>query len=57
MEEINHDMTNVELITPYQLNCLLRQHIQSQDTVTYRSLFEQVIHDVRQSLRNKLDEE
>jgi hypothetical protein len=56
MKEINHDMTDVVLITPYQLNCILRQYIKSQDTVTYRSLFEPVIHDVRQSLRNKLGE-
>jgi hypothetical protein len=58
MKEIIHDMKDGGLITPYHLICLLRKYISNQDNVD-RSLFEQVIldvRDVRQSLRNKLDE-
>jgi hypothetical protein len=43
--------------TTYEIVELLRQYISNQDNVAYRSLFEQVILDVRQSLSNTLDEE
>ena len=57
MKEINHNIKDGVLITPYHLICLLRKYISNQeDNVAYRSLFEQVIIDVRQSLINKLDE-
>ena len=54
MEEISINILNDEWFTPYHLICLLRKYISNQDNVTYRSLFEQVILDVRQSLINEL---
>jgi hypothetical protein len=52
MEEISINILNDEWFTPYHL--IWRKYISNQDNVTYRSLFEQVILDVRQSLINEL---
>jgi hypothetical protein len=57
MKEISLNILDDEWFTPYHLICLLRKYISNQDNVAYRSLFEQVILDVRQSLSNTLDEE
>jgi hypothetical protein len=54
MEEISINILDDEWFTPYHLICLLRKYISNQDNVAYRSLFEQVILDVRQSLINEL---
>lgn len=48
---INNKYSTYEIIT------LLRRYINNQDSVTYNSLFEPVIIDVRQSLGNELNRE
>jgi|LakMenEpi03Aug12_release.lakeMendotaPanAssembly.Ray.scaffolds.fasta_scaffold6531501_1 hypothetical protein len=57
MEEISINILDDEWFTPYHLICLLRKYINNQDSVTYNSLFEPVIIDVRQSLGNELNRE
>ena len=57
MKEISLNILDDEWFTPYHLICLLRKYINNQDSVTYNSLFEPVIIDVRQSLGNELNRE